>query len=124
LGPPPHHHPTAGHRRPQALRAGGFYDFGVHDAQLLTHSPAANVRISDESAAIGLTADELRRLLATAAAPRSAALVSLLAFCGLRISEALGADVGDLGHGHGHRQRRQTGLGRPPPRPPSAPSTT
>ncbi len=86
----------------------GFYDFGVHDAQVLTHSPAASVRrpkVSDESQAVGLTADELRRLLdgASAHSPRSAALVSVLTFCGLRISEALGADVRDYGHDHGHR---------------------
>jgi len=94
----------------------GFYDFGVHDAQVLTHSPAASVRrprVSDESAAVGLTADELRRLLAAAAAhsPRSAALVSLLTFCGLRISEALGADLRDYGHDQGHRVLRVTRKG-------------
>lgn len=81
----------------------GFYDYGVHDAQVLTHSPVASVRrprVSDESQAIGLTADELRRLLAAAAAhsPRSAALVYLLTFCGLRISEALNAEIRDYGH--------------------------
>ncbi len=86
----------------------GFYDFGLHDAGVLTHSPVASVRrpkVADESQAIGLTADELRRLLATAAAhsPRSAALVSVLTFCGLRISEALGANVRDYSHDQGHR---------------------
>jgi site-specific recombinase XerD len=86
----------------------GFYDYGVHDAGVLTHSPVASVRrpkVSDESQAVGLTADELKRLLAAATAhsPRSAALVSVLTFCGLRISEALGADVRDYGHDHGHR---------------------
>jgi site-specific recombinase XerC len=86
----------------------GFYDYGVHDAGVLTHSPVASVRrpkVSDESQAIGLTADELKRLLAAAVehSPRSAALVSVLTFCGLRISEALGADVRDYGHDHGHR---------------------
>ena len=86
----------------------GFYTYGVHDAGVLTHSPAASVRrpkVSDESQAVGLTADELKRLLAAASAhsPRSAALVSVLTFCGLRVSEALGADVRDYGHDHGHR---------------------
>jgi integrase/recombinase XerD len=89
----------------------GFYDFGVHDAGVLTHSPAASVRrpkVSDESQAVGLSAEELRRLLAAASAnsPRSAALVSVLTFCGLRISEALGADVRDYGHDSGHRVLR------------------
>jgi integrase/recombinase XerD len=39
----------------------GFYDFGVHEAEVLTHSPVASVRrpkVSDDSQAIGLTADE------------------------------------------------------------------
>jgi site-specific recombinase XerD len=101
-------------RRLSALS--GFYDYGVHDAQVLTHSPAASVRrpkVSDESQAIGLTAEELRRLLAAAAShsPRSAALVYLLTFCGLRISEALGADVRDYGHDHGHRVLKVTRKG-------------
>ncbi len=45
-------------RRLSALS--GFYDYGVHDAQVLTHSPVASVRrpkVSDESQAIGLTAE-------------------------------------------------------------------
>jgi integrase/recombinase XerD len=94
----------------------GFYTFGVHDAGVLTHSPAASVRrpkVSNESQAIGLTADELRRLLAAATthSRRSAALVSVLTFCGLRISEALGADVRDYGHDHGHRVLKVTRKG-------------
>jgi integrase/recombinase XerD len=94
----------------------GFYDYGVHDAGVLTHSPAASVRrpkVSDESQAIGLTAEELRRLLAAANAHsrRSAALVSVLTFCGLRISEALGADLRDYGHDSGHRVLKVTRKG-------------
>lgn len=104
----------------------GFYDFGVHDAQVLTHSPVASVRrprVSDESAAVGLTADQLRRLLTAAAAhsPRSAALVALLTFCGLRISEALGADVRDFSHDHGHRVLRVVRKGGKAARVPLAP---
>src|SRR4051812_37328568 len=94
----------------------GFYDYGVHDAGVLIHSPAASVRrpkVSDESQAVGLTAEELRRLLAAATthARRSAALVSVLTFCGLRISEALGADVRDYGHDSGHRVLKVTRKG-------------
>ncbi len=94
----------------------GFYDFGVHDAEVLTHSPVASVRrpkVSDDSQAIGLTADEPHRLLTAAAAhsPRSAALVTLLTFCGLRISEALGADLRHYGHDHGHRVLKVTRKG-------------
>jgi integrase len=69
--------------------------------------------VSDESQAVGLTADELRRLITAAAehSRRSAALVSVLTFCGLRISEALGADVRDYGHDSGHRVLKVTRKG-------------
>jgi integrase len=78
-------------------------------------------RVSDGSQAVGLTADELRRLLAVAAAhsPRSAALVAVLTFCGLRISEALGTDIRD--YGHGHRVLRITRKGGKTGRVPLAP---
>lgn len=93
-----------------------FYDYGVHDAELLSHSPVASVRrpkVADESQAVGLTAGELRRLLAAAATHglRSAALVSVLVFTGARISEALGADIRDYGADHGHRVLRVTRKG-------------
>lgn len=111
-------------RRLSALSS--FYGYGVHDVGVLTHSPVASVRrprVSDESSAVGLTADELRRLLATAAAhsPRSAALVSVLTFCGLRISEALGADVRDYGHDAGHRVLKIVRKGGKTARTPLAP---
>ncbi|WP_299952609.1 tyrosine-type recombinase/integrase [uncultured Modestobacter sp.] len=104
----------------------GFYDFGVHDAEVPTHSPVASVRrpwVSDESAAVGLTADQLRRLLTAAAVHslRSAALVALLTFCGLRISEALDADVRDFGHDRGHRVLRVVRKGGKAARVPLAP---
>ena len=58
-------------------------------------------RVSDESQAVGLIADELRGLLATAAEHSPVQpLVSLLTFCRLRISEALNAEVRDYGHDH------------------------
>ncbi|WP_432520578.1 tyrosine-type recombinase/integrase [Kineococcus sp. SYSU DK006] len=101
-------------RRLSALS--GFYDYGIHDAGVLTHSPVASVRrprVSDGGQAVGLTADELRRLLTAAAAHsvRTHALVALLTFCGLRISEALGADVRDYGHDYGHRVLKITRKG-------------
>src|SRR3954462_12957902 len=94
----------------------GFYDYGVHDAGVLTHSPAASVRrpkVSDESQAVGLTAEQLRRLLAAASAhsPRSAALGGVLIFCGLRISEPLGAGARAYGTDHGHRVLKVTRKG-------------
>jgi integrase len=65
--------------------------------------------VSDESRAVGLTADELRLLLLCAAqhSPRSLALVSLVTFCGLRISEALNAEIRD------YRFRRVLAARRP-----------
>lgn len=88
-----------------------FYDYGIRDAQLLEHSPVANVRrpkVSDDSSTVGLTADELDRLLTAAEAdgPRSTALISLLVYNGLRISEALGCDIEQFTHQRGHRVLR------------------
>lgn len=52
-----------------------------------------------------LERSEVPELLASAEAdgPRSAALVALLLLAGLRVSEALAAEVTDLGHDKGHR---------------------
>lgn len=88
-----------------------FYDYGIRDAQLLEHSPVANVRrpkVSEDSSTVGLTADELDRLLTAAEehGPRSAALISLLVYNGLRISEALGCHVEHFSHQRGHRVLR------------------
>jgi len=88
-----------------------FYDYGIRDAQLLEHSPVANVRrpkVSDDSSTVGLTADELDRLLSAAEAhsPRSAALISLLVYNGLRIAEALACDIEHFTHQRGHRVLR------------------
>jgi site-specific recombinase XerD len=88
-----------------------FYDYGIKDAQLLEHSPVANVRrpkVSDDSATVSLTADELDRLLTAAEdhGPRSAALMSLLVYNGLRIAEVLATDVEHFTHQRGHRVLR------------------
>jgi len=85
--------------------------YGIRDAQLLEHSPVANVRrpkVSDDSSTVGLTADELDRLLTAAEAdgPRSTALISLLVYNGLRIAEALACDIEHLTHQRGHRVLR------------------
>ena len=88
-----------------------FYDYGIKDAELLEHSPVANVRrpkVSDDSSTVGLTADDLDRLLTAAETDgtRSAALVSLLIYNGLRIAEVLAADVEHFTHQRGHRVLR------------------
>jgi integrase/recombinase XerD len=58
-----------------------------------------------ESHAVGLDRNELGALLVAAglAGARDHALVSLLALNGLRVSEALGIDIDDLGLERGHR---------------------
>jgi site-specific recombinase XerD len=61
-----------------------------------------------------LTRDQARALLATAdtdtgpQAMRTAAIVAVLLFCGLRVSELVGADVEELGQDRGHRVLRFT----------------
>lgn len=60
---------------------------------------------ADHSSTQGLTREQAKALLAVARRddPRSYALVSLLMFTGIRISEALGASTADYGHDAGHR---------------------
>lgn len=93
----------------------GFYRYAVAE-EVLTRSPVEHVRrpkVGTDSQTTGLDRDEARRLLAAARAdgPRSFALVSLLTHNGLRVSEALGADVEDLGAERGHRTLTILGKG-------------
>jgi hypothetical protein len=64
--------------------------------------------VDHESHTLGWDRNELGALLVQAGlgTPRDHALVALLALNGLRISEALGADVEDLGVDRGHRTLR------------------
>jgi site-specific recombinase XerD len=92
-----------------------FYGYGL-EVGVLIHSPVPHVRrpkVSEESASVGLTRDALGRVLDTGAAhsPRASALVHLLAFNGLGITEALNADVNDVIHDRGHRALRITRKG-------------
>jgi len=92
-------------RRPSTIA--GFYRYAV-DEELLDHSPAAHVRrlrLDHESLATGLDRNELDALLVAAGLGSAAkhALVSLLALNGLRVSEATGADIQNLGMERGHR---------------------
>ncbi len=75
----------------------GFYRYAVEE-DLLDHSPAAHVRrprLDYESHATGLDRNELGALLVAAGLgpPGEHALISLLALNGLRVSEAVGADI-------------------------------
>lgn len=85
----------------------GFYRYATEEG-VINHSPAANVRrprLDYESHAVGLDRNELGAFLVAAglSSARDHALASLLGLNGLRISEALGANIEDLGLERGHR---------------------
>lgn len=84
-----------------------FYRYAEEEC-LIEHSPATHVRrprLEYESNATGLDRNELGGLLVAAglSSARDHALVSLLALDGLRVSEAIGADIDALGLERGHR---------------------
>jgi integrase/recombinase XerD len=85
----------------------GFYRYAVEE-ELLASSPAAHVRrprVDYESHAVALDRNELGALLVAAGLGTAGehALISLLALNGLRVSEAVGADIEHLGLERGHR---------------------
>jgi site-specific recombinase XerD len=85
----------------------GSCKFAVEE-ELLEHSPAAHVRrprADYESHAAALDRNELGALLVAAGLgpPCEHALISLLALNGLRVSEATGAGIEQLGLERGHR---------------------
>ena len=87
-----------------------FYGYGV-EVGVLEENPVANVkrpRVANGSMTVGLAREELEQLLEAAEAdgPWSAALITLLAYKGLRVNEALSRRVGHLGHQLGHRVLR------------------
>lgn len=112
-------------RRLSAVSA--FYDYGI-GVDVLGFSPVANVRrpkASADSTTVGLSAAELVALLEAAEAhsARFGALVALLAYNGVRINEALSADVGDYTYQRGHRVLRITRKGGRSSTEPLAPPT-
>jgi integrase/recombinase XerD len=85
----------------------GFYRYAQEEG-LVPVSPAVHVRrprLDYESHAIGLDRNEVGALLVAAGlgAAVEHALISLLALNGLRVSEAIGADIEALGLERGHR---------------------
>lgn len=85
-----------------------FYRYAVAE-DLADRNPVATISRpavdADHSATQGLNRDQALALLAAARrdGPRSEALVTLLMFTGLRISEALSARTSDYAHDSGHR---------------------
>ena len=96
--------------------AAGFYKTCVIDG-LLARSPAEHVRrptVPPESPTLGFTHLQFEALLTSArqsSNPCDFALVAMLGLLGLRIFEATGADIADLGEEHGHRVLRVCGKG-------------
>jgi len=94
----------------------GFYRTCVLDG-ILEHSPAEHVRrpaVPAESPTLGFTHLQFEALLTAAresANPCDFSLVAMLGLPGLRIFEATGADIADLGEEHGHRILRVCGKG-------------
>jgi integrase/recombinase XerD len=94
----------------------GFYKFATIDGYI-DRNPAEYVRrptVDNESSTLGLDRMELGGFLAVAAATGNVmdhALACLLGLLGLRVSEACGIDLDDLGHDRGHRTVRILGKG-------------
>jgi integrase/recombinase XerD len=94
----------------------GFYRVCVID-QVLPHSPADYVRrptVPTESPTLGLGHLQFEALITAARLstnPNDFALIALLGLLGLRIFEACGASIGDLGEEHGHRVLQVHGKG-------------
>ncbi len=85
----------------------GFYRYADQEG-VIEHSRAVHIRrprIDYESHLAHLDRTELGAILVAAglSCPRDHALVSLLALNGLRVSEAIGADIDALGLERGHR---------------------
>ncbi|WP_054055985.1 tyrosine-type recombinase/integrase [Alloactinosynnema sp. L-07] len=94
----------------------GFYRTCVIDS-VLEHSPADYVRrpvVANESPTLGLSHLQFEALLTAArdsTNPFDFALVAMLGLLGLRIFEACGSSVTDIGEEHGPRVLRVVGKG-------------
>jgi site-specific recombinase XerD len=94
----------------------GFYRTCVIDG-VLPHSPAEYVRrpnVPSQSPTLGLSHLQFEAMLTAARQSGNQfdfALVCLLGMLGLRIFEATGLDIADLGEEHGHRVLRVLGKG-------------
>jgi len=105
-----------------------FYKYGI-SVEVLTHSPVDQVgrpKAPEETQSIGLSSPEVRKLLHAAGkrSPAHLALITLLVYNGLRIDEALGADVAGYTYSSGHRVLRITRKGNKAATVTLAPATT
>lgn len=105
--------PSTVARRLSALA--GFYGYAL-DMEVVSRNPVSPVKrpkVGTDTVSTGLDRDELGALISAARSdgPRSNALVLLLGLNGLRVSEALEADVTDLSTERGHRVLRVTRKG-------------
>ncbi len=109
-----HFQPSTVSRRVSVVA--GFYRTCVID-QVLPQSPADYVRrpnVPPESPTLGLSHLQFEAMLSAARSSANAndfALVCMLGLLGLRIFEACGANIGDLGEEHGHRVLKVRGKG-------------
>lgn len=102
-------------RRVACLSA--FYRRAVYERRI-DRNPfelAGRPKVPEQAATAGLSKTRARRLIAAARAegPREALLVLLLLELGLRISEAVNADIEDLGEQGRHRVLMIKGKGQP-----------
>jgi integrase len=94
----------------------GFYRTCVIDG-IMSHSPADYVRrpaVPPESPTLGLSHLQFEAMISTARTspnPNDFALVAMLGLLSLRIFEATGTTIADLGEEHGHRVLRVCGKG-------------
>lgn len=89
----------------------GFYRTCVING-VLEHSPAEYVRrptVPAESPTLGLSHLQFEAMLTTAKASSNDCDFALVAMLGLRILEATGSNISDLGEEHGHRVLRVHG---------------
>jgi site-specific recombinase XerD len=108
--------------------ASGFFRYALNE-DVIGRNPVAAVRrpkVGSDTQSTGLDRDELASLISAARNDglRTHALVLLLAFNGLRISEALDADASDLDVERGHRVLRITRKGGKKSTIPLAPRTS
>lgn len=106
--------PTTVRRRLACLS--GFYEYAREEGAI-DKNPVARVarpRVPDTVSTLGLSKPRARQLIRAArtTGPRELLLVLLLLHLGLRVSEAVGADIADIAEEQGHPILRIRGKGQ------------